>query len=126
MSSPRIGNTMYNKLLQTALEESNTSVTPKFSHFAQPLPLIMQTFKDLTDKDIDFWHRVSPFFERKEYPTGSVLYSRGDEPDGFFLLEEGILRADYDLVQGRFYESIVAGTTCGELPFFADSQRLAL
>lgn len=107
----------------TALQESDTSVTPKYTNFAQPLPLIMQTFKDLTDKDIDFWHRCSPFFTRREYPAGSVLYSRGDEPDGFYILEEGILRADYNLEQGNFYESIVAGTTCGELPFFADSER---
>jgi SulP family sulfate permease len=105
------------------LKESETAVAPKWQNFAQPLPLIMQTFKDLTDKDIDFWHRVSPYFQRKEYTAGSVLYSRGDEPDGFYILEEGILRADYDLEQGKFYESIVAGTTCGELPFFSDSER---
>jgi SulP family sulfate permease len=107
----------------TALEENDTSVPPKWQTFAQPLPLILQTFKDLTDKDVDFWHRVSSYFQRKEYPAGTVLYSRGDEPDGFYILEEGILRADYILEQGRFYESIVAGTTCGELPFFADSER---
>jgi SulP family sulfate permease len=107
----------------TALEETDVSVPPKWQNFAQPLPLILQTFKDLTDKDVDFWHRASPYFQRREYPAGSVLYSRGDEPDGFYILEDGILRADYDLEQGRFYESIVAGTTCGELPFFADSER---
>jgi SulP family sulfate permease len=107
----------------TALQESETTGAHKWQNFAQPLPLIMQTFKDLTDKDIDFWHRVSPHFQRKEFPAGSVLYSRGDEPDGFYILEEGILRADYDLEQGHFYESIVAGTTCGELPFFSDSER---
>ena len=136
MSIPQLGSTAAGDMLYgsprrhhvqqaavTALEETNASATPKWLTLAQPLPLIMQTFKDLTDKDIDFWHRVSPFFERKEYPTGSILYSRGDEPDGFYILEEGILRADYDLEQGRFHESIVAGTTCGELPFFADSER---
>jgi len=52
-----------------------------------------------------------------------VLYSRGDEPDGFYLLEEGILRAEYELEQGSYYESIVAGTTCGELPFFSETDR---
>ena len=25
--------------------------------------------------------------------------------------------------QGKYYESIVAGTTCGELPFFAETDR---
>lgn len=47
------------------------------------------------------------------------------KPDGFYLLEDGIFRADYDLEQGKFSESIVAGTTCGELPFFSDTPRTA-
>lgn len=36
-----------------------------------------------------------------------------------------MFRADYDLEQGQFSESIVAGTTCGELPFFSDTARTA-
>lgn len=36
-----------------------------------------------------------------------------------------MFRADYDLEQGKFSESIVAGTTCGELPFFSDTPRTA-
>jgi len=36
-----------------------------------------------------------------------------------------MFRADYDLEQGQFSESIVAGTTCGELPFFSDTPRTA-
>jgi SulP family sulfate permease len=58
-----------------------------------------------------------------EYPKGKVLYSRGDESDGFYLLQSGILRAEYDLDQGNYHESIVAGTTCGELPFFSETNR---
>ena len=36
-----------------------------------------------------------------------------------------MFRADYNLEQGQFSESIVAGTTCGELPFFSDTPRTA-
>lgn len=36
-----------------------------------------------------------------------------------------MFRADYDFEQGKFSESIVAGTTCGELPFFSDTPRTA-
>ena len=107
----------------STLKEHGLTAQTKWQNFAQPLPLIMQAFKDLTDKDVDFWHRSVPYFERREFPAGSVLYSRGDEPDGFYLLEEGILRAEYELEQGGYYESIVAGTTCGELPFFSDTDR---
>ena len=54
---------------------------------------------------------------------GKVLYSRGDKPDGFYILQSGILRAEYDLDQGSYHESIVSGTTCGELPFFSETSR---
>jgi SulP family sulfate permease len=107
----------------TTLKEHELTVPAKWQNFAQPLPLILQAFKDLTGKDMDFWHRAVPFFQRREYVAGAVLYSRGDLPDGFYLLEEGILRAEYDFEQGAYYESIVAGTTCGELPFFTDTDR---
>ena len=56
---------------------------------------------------------------------GTILYHRGETAKGFYLLEDGILRADYELPQGRYFESIVAGTTCGELPFFSETDRTA-
>ena len=40
-------------------------------------------------------------------------------------MQSGILRADYDMQQGRLYETILAGTTCGELPFFSETYRTA-
>jgi len=107
----------------TTLNEHDIVVPPKWQNFAQPLPLILQAFKDHTDKDLDFWHRATPYFQRREFPAGTVLYSRSDEPDGFYLLEDGILRAEYELEQGSYYESIMAGTTCGELPFFSETDR---
>jgi SulP family sulfate permease len=120
-SSPR--RNLVQQAVATTLGESASTLPYKWLNFAQPLPLILQAFSDLTDKDIDFWHRTVSFFQKKEFPAGMVLYSRGDEPDGFYLLEEGILRAEYELEQGSYYESIVAGTTCGELPFFSETDR---
>lgn len=60
-----------------------------------------------------------------KYPGGSVLFNVGDRANGFYMLEEGILRADYDLPQGRYSELIVAGRPCGELPFFSRTLRTA-
>ena len=34
-----------------------------------------------------------------------------------------MLKADYDLQQGKFTELIVERTTCGELPFFSGTER---
>ena len=90
----------------------------------QPLKLILQTFLGLTEKDEGFWQRSVPFFERRSYAAGTILYSSGDTPDGFYLLETGILIAKYRLAQGTsFSEVILAGSTCGELPFLSSTPR---
>ena len=107
------------------LNEQDATVASRWQKFKQPLPLLLQTFQDLTDKNEDFWFRAVPYFQRREITAGTILYKSGDAPNGFYLLEDGILRADYDLPQGKYYESIVAGTTCGELPFFSETTRTA-
>lgn len=120
-SSPR-----RNQLQQVAATTLNESPTEaRYQNFKQPLRLILQTFQGLTDKNEDFWFRVLPFFIRKEFSAETVLYHHGESANGFYLLESGILRADYELPQGHYFESIVAGTTCGELPFFSETDRTA-
>ncbi|CZT01608.1 related to sulfate transporter [Rhynchosporium agropyri] len=120
-SSPRRGHLL--RAATTTLD--NTSGESRFLNFKEPLRLILQTFQGLTDKNEDFWFNSLPFFVKKSYPAGTTLYKRGEQAKGFYLLEDGILRAEYDLPQGRYFESIVAGTTCGELPFFSETDRTA-
>lgn len=130
-SSPRRGllyraaaSTMQAHNNPMAIESNNSTVIPsKWKAFSQPVKIMLQTFEDVSTKNEDFWHAAAPFFQRREYPAGTVLYSRGDEPDGFYLLEEGRFRADYELEQGRYSEVILPGTTCGELPFFSETGR---
>ena len=122
-NSPR--RTQVAQATTTTLREHDLSLPTKWASFAQPLPLILQAFKDVTSKDYEFWHRAVPYFTRLSLPAGSVLYRRGDRPDGLYLLEDGILRAEHELEQGRYAESIVAGTIVGELPFFAETGRTA-
>ena len=107
----------------TAITETHDVEQPKWQSFKQPLPLLLQAFQDLTDKSEDFWFRAVHFFAKREFTRGQMLYSRGDQPDGFYLLQSGILRAEYFLDQGNYHESIVGGTTCGELPFFSETER---
>ena len=120
-SSPR--RNQLHRVARLALDEN--AGESRYTNFKEPLRLILQTFQGLTDKNEDFWFRAVPFFIRKEFLTGTVLYLRGESAQGFYLLEDGILRADYELPQGRYFESIVAGTTCGELPFFSETDRTA-
>ncbi|KAF2264547.1 hypothetical protein CC78DRAFT_516750 [Lojkania enalia] len=103
--------------------ESAPSIQSKWKNFAQPLKILLQTFEDVSEKNEDFWQIAAKCFTKKEFPAGTVLYSRGDEPDGFYILEKGRFRAEYDMDQGRYYEVILPGTTCGELPFFSETDR---
>lgn len=108
---------------------SNTAATaaPRYQNFSEPLRLILQIFSSLSspDKNEDFWFRAVPFFARQTHAPGTVLFRRGEPATGFYLVESGLLRAEYDLPQGWLCESIVAGTTCGELPFFSETARTA-
>lgn len=97
----------------------------RWQSFKEPLRLMLQIFQDVSDKNEDFWFRAVRYFRRNEYPAGTVLFRRGERAEGFYLVESGILRAEYDLPQGWLFESIVAGTTCGELPFFSETSRTA-
>ncbi|BAE54913.1 sulfate/bicarbonate/oxalate exchanger SAT-1 [Aspergillus flavus] len=111
----------------TTLREDETAVVPPtaWASMRQPLPLLLQTFQGLTSRNEDFWFRACTYFVRDTYAAGTVLFQEGDVPNGFYLLESGMLRAEYEMPQGRYFELIVAGRPCGELPFFSETRRTA-
>lgn len=112
--------------LQTLSQDEHAVRTPqKWMTYRQPLPLLLQAFHDLTHKTEDFWFPACAYFRREVYARNTVLYREGDAPQTFYLLESGMLRAEYTLPQGRYSELIVAGRPCGELPFFGDTPRTA-
>lgn len=123
-SSPRLN--QLQEAAKVSLNKAEVLRLSRWQNFKEPLRLILQIFQDLSDKNEDFWFRAVGYFVRKECASGSILFRRGEPADGFYLVEKGILRADYDLPHGQyFHESIVAGTTCGELPFFSETTRTA-
>lgn len=105
------------------LSEQNPAPPSKWQDYDQPQKLILQTFSTVSEKPEEFWYRVVPYFIRRAYKKDTVLYNSGEESDAFYMLEDGLLKARYDLPQGKYSEVIVAGTTCGELPFFSDTVR---
>ena len=107
----------------TTITESPVPEPGRWQNFNQPLPLLLQAFDELTTRNETFWQRAVPYFAKRQFIKGQKLYGRGDKPDGFYLLESGMFRCEYDLEQGSYNESIVAGTTCGELPFFSETKR---
>lgn len=108
-----------------ALQSVEVQRPQKWQSFKEPLRLMLQIFQGLSDKNEDFWFQATHYFKRREFPSGTVLFQRGERANGFYLMERGILRAEYDLPQGWLCESIMAGTTCGELPFFSETDRTA-
>lgn len=121
-SSPRRSH-LYEAAIRLA--DAGKTRQSKWQSFREPLRLMLQIFQDMSDKNEDFWFRASSYFTRKEYRSGDVLYRQGEPATGFYLVESGIIRMEYDLPQGYLCESIVAGTTCGELPFFSETNRTA-
>ncbi|KAK3900938.1 sulfate transporter family-domain-containing protein [Staphylotrichum tortipilum] len=110
---------------RNTLGQAEMKRATRWQAFKEPLRLMLQIFRDVSECNEDFWFRAVPYFQRAELPAGTVLFRRGEKAEGFYLLEAGILRAEYDLPQGDMFESIVAGTTCGELPFFSETRRTA-
>ena len=109
----------------TSTITQNTTPHNRWQSFKQPLPLLLSVFEDVSEFNEDFWYRAVTFFERCTYPRGSLVFETGDEAKGFYLLEDGMLRADYDLPQGKYWEVVVPGRPFGELPFFSETRRTA-
>jgi SulP family sulfate permease len=110
---------------RNSLGQVEATRSARWQSFKAPLRLMLQIFRDVSARNEDFWFRAVPYFRRAEFAAGTVVFRRGQRAEGFYLIESGILRAEYDLPQGWLFESIVAGTTCGELPFFSETNRTA-
>lgn len=110
---------------QRSLTDAEAVRHPRWQSFREPLRLMLQVFQGLSDENEDFWFRAAPYFTRRTHSAGTVLFRMGEEARGFYLVERGVLREEYDLPQGWLCESIVAGTTFGELPFFSETRRTA-
>ena len=75
LSSPR--QRFLHEAATTTLDAPQAMPPKKWSTFKQPLPLMLQVFQELSDRNEDFWFRAAPFFERREYAAGEVVFERG-------------------------------------------------
>ncbi len=94
--------------------------------FKEPLRLMLQIFQDLSDKNEDFWFRATPFFTRREYVAGTVLFRRNEPAEGFYMIEQGILRAEYDLLKvgsARASSPVPPAASCRSLARLAGQQQ---
>ncbi len=121
--SPRRGHVL--QAAKNVLTQQEMRRATKWQSISEPLRLMLQVFHDVSRQNEDFWFRAKSYFVRRELAAGTVLFYRGEPAKGFYLIESGELRADYETPQGRLSEPIVQGTTCGELPFFSSTDRTA-
>lgn len=110
----------------TTLNQQDPAPPRRWQDYAQPLQLILLTFSDFSEKPEEFWYGLVPFFTCRQFAAGSILYGHNDPANGFYLLETGMLKAEYKLKQKKFSELILQGTTCGELPFFSSTKRTSV
>ena len=101
------------------------------SNMTQPIPIMTQAFGELSSgANPDLYIHLVPYFERVTFPTGSVLWSPGEESAYLFIVEKGLLRSsmvelteDSERRQVIACESILPGTIVGELGLFTESPR---
>jgi len=65
--------------------------------------------------------------DRVTATSGMVLWRQGEQPNGLYVIESGVLRALYTFANPmqQFEESMVAGTLAGELSALAEAPRNA-
>ncbi|KAK9455497.1 sulfate transporter family-domain-containing protein [Dipodascopsis uninucleata] len=110
--------------IMSSIDENSTAPSSSLQQ-KQPLTLWMQIMHELSPYSASFWEPLCDSFRREQHLKGTKLYDQNAEADGFYVVESGILKAEYHLESGYLSEAIVAGTTAGELPFFSDTQRTA-
>ncbi|GAA5934246.1 hypothetical protein JCM3775_006948 [Rhodotorula graminis] len=121
-SSPRA-----NHLRAAARETISRAEVPQSKmNFQQPLPILLQAFQPYSpDLNEDYCFRLVPYFKRVNVERGTQLWAHGSEPDAFYVIESGMLRATYTFANSAhtMTESMVAGTVAGEMSFLSRTPR---
>lgn len=100
---------------------------PSTSTQPQPFSLLVTTFQAWVQEHHDetFFQLLAPYFTQIRLLRGETLWERGEESDGLYLIESGIVKARYDFPQEAYEinESMLAGTIAGELTFLSQAVR---
>jgi len=93
----------------------------------EPFNTLVQAFSSYADLDHDYFRPLISHLERMTVPEGHVLWRQGDESDGLYIIESGILRASYRFADHAplAEESMVPGTLAGELSALSGLSRNA-
>ncbi|KAG8757885.1 hypothetical protein FRC11_004198 [Ceratobasidium sp. 423] len=116
------------RLMADADDGNGSSPAPEDAPqaFREPMFCLLKTFSSHTH-DIELMQQLAAYFTRVELQAGEILWRQGDQPDGLYVIESGVLQANYDFAahSAPVQESMTAGTLAGELSALAGSPRNA-
>ncbi len=120
-NSPR--NNFVRKAANSIIQQDTylqTSADSNLNQWKEPLPLLLTVLQDISDQPIEFWKNLSPFLTKLVIRKDHIIYRPG-MPVRFFIVESGLLRADFDIDSGSFSQSVLPGTAFGESFFYNNS-----
>jgi SulP family sulfate permease len=94
---------------------------------SEPFGTLQKVFASHTPLDRQRFRPLIGLLERMTLAEGDVLFSKGDKPNGLYLIESGVLRATYQFADftPHIEESMVPGTIAGELSALSEELRNA-
>jgi sulfate permease, SulP family len=94
---------------------------------SEPYLTLLRAFSSYGDIDRERLQLLVPYLERSSVPEGLVLWKQGEDSDGLYLIESGVLRASYKFADHipPVEESMVPGTLAGELSALTSLPRNA-
>ncbi|CUA78230.1 putative protein C24H6,11c [Schizosaccharomyces pombe 972h-] [Rhizoctonia solani] len=116
------------RLMADADDGSGIPPSPEHTNqtLREPTFCLLKTFSSHTN-DTELMNKLAAYFTRVELQSGDILWRQGDQPDGLYVIESGVLQANYDFAahSAPVQESMTAGTLAGELSALAGSPRNA-
>ncbi|KAG7085641.1 hypothetical protein E1B28_003188 [Marasmius oreades] len=93
----------------------------------EPYNTLVKVFSSFGGISSDDILTLMTYLQRMSLPEGHVLWKQGDESDGLYFIESGVLRASYcfSMHSPVVEESMVSGTLAGELSALSDLERNA-
>nr|CAG8503113.1 14474_t:CDS:2 [Entrophospora candida] len=87
--------------------------------------ILMKAFKEITNEKEEFFNFLVPYFTKEEIQKDSQLWSKGDDPNCIYVVEQGQLSTWIPAENNKpnVIERILPLTMVGELGFFTDNQR---
>nr|CAG8503134.1 14475_t:CDS:2 [Entrophospora candida] len=87
--------------------------------------ILMKAFKEITNEREEFFNLLVPYFTKEEIQKDSQLWSKGDNPNCIYVVEQGQLSTWISAENNikKVTERILPLTMVGELGFFTDNQR---